>query len=171
MSLAGLQKVAKSQATKGGNFIKDGQYLFEIQSVINEQKTDGECFIVEFKVLESAQTMPDVVPNAVCSSCSVVWNLDKHKSSPGNVKGFILGLFGSDESDTPENEILETAQELVGSKQPARGMLIKDETFRGTIRSGANAGNPITKHKWMAVPNQADADIAKRRAALDAAGT
>lgn len=186
-SKALLNKIARSRATKGGNNIKDGKYVFEIKKIIQEKKEDGEMFIVELGVVE-CEAQPgnferagkpvwpgvdgaiEVKPNPVGSSPSYVLNLDKNKSAGGNVKAFVLALVdGEDFSEEDEKAVADfvaTVDELIGPTQPARGMLIYDETFRKKIKGGDNAGQPFVGHNWQHV-EQTGEQIAERRAKLD----
>lgn len=188
-SKALLGKIARAKATKGGNHIKDGEYLLEVVKILLETKEGGECFIVEFNCLESkgypgnfevagqacwpgVEGAVEVKPNAVGSSPSYVVNLTKQASAPGNVKAFTIALVGgedfSEESTESVADFVATLDELVGSTQPARGMLIRAATLRKPIKGGPNAGKPFVGINWSHV-EQSGEDIAARRAVLDKA--
>ena len=182
-----FKKIATSRASKGGNHIKDGKYRFLVKKVLQEKKEDGEMFIVELQVVTS-ENVPgqfekagkpvwpgiegavEVKANPVGSSPSYVLNLDSNKSAGNNAKAFVLALYDGEDFDEEDEEavadFVETVDELVGEMQPARGMLIDDETFRKKIKGGKNAGEPFVGHNWTHVP-QTPEEIAQRRAKLD----
>jgi hypothetical protein len=163
-----FQKIANSRASMGGNRITDGKYLFLIKKMLIEAKFDGTMFIVEFKVLAAEGILPDVQPNKVGTTASYVVNLDKNISAGGNAKAFVLGLLGYKEDEVAPADVEATLADLTDTAQPARGMLIADETYRKPIRSGPNAGKPFTAHRWTYVGQNAPEEVAKRRAELDA---
>lgn len=183
-----LDKIAsaKPSSTRHPN-IRDGFYLFEIQRLLSEQKRKDHCFIIELGVIASrASTDPDrpgIVPNAPHSTASVVVSFG-NDSAGGNVTRFICGLLGVDSDAmpvanekgefvrwmTPEErgqEIKATYADLTAVNQPARGMLIRGETYTYPIKSGPNAGKPFVGLNWIFVPGQTDQTIALRRQMLD----
>jgi len=174
-----LARIAKAQASIGGNIIRDGIYKFVITKMVHEQKFNGNMFIVEFKVLES-QSYPDIVDektgkpvtaNAVGTTCSYVLNLDKNIAALGNAKSFVMALVGeTDEGSIDEEDFQQTLEALLSKDQPARGMAIGDETFRKPIQKGPNAGKPFTGHRWKHIEESED-QIAARRSELDKATT
>lgn len=161
-----FQKIAKSKASAGGNIIKDGKYLFCIHNLLIDAKFNGNMFIAEMEVIEAHQLLDDVEPNKVGTTASYVVNLDKNQSAGGNAKALVLALLNAKEDETSEEDFVESLQTLVSKGQPARGMLIADETFRKPIRSGPNAGKPFTAHRWQYVEQTAE-QIAARRARID----
>jgi hypothetical protein len=169
-----MAKIAGAKASGGGNIIRDGNYTFEILNISLENKFKGATFVVDFKVIESEATDAyddkgqPVKPNAVGSTCGYVVNLDKNVSAAGNAKRLILALVGKAEDEVTPEEFVEALDYLTTKAQPARGMRIKDRTFRKTIQSGPNAGKPFTGHAWEHVALSAE-QIATNRAALDAA--
>lgn len=168
ISASNLSKIAGASASGGGTYIRDGEYAFLIEKVIGEKKFNGETLIVEFFVVRAKPSSDPTVtapPNPVGSRCSYVINLDKNPSAPGNVKAFLMALMGiSDVKD--EKEFVDTINEMCGDGQPARGMLIGDETFRKPIQKGPNAGKPFTGHNWKHIPITAE-QITANRAILD----
>lgn len=160
-----LKKIAEAKATAGGNLIRDGLYVFVIRKLILDQKFKGTCFIAELEVVESAVAVEGVEPNKPGSACSYVLNLDTNVSAPGNMKQFVLALLDLPEDSTPAEKLMKEIGKLVGDDQPARGRLIGDETYRKTIQTGKNAGQPFTGHRWTHV-DQDDKDVASRRAAM-----
>lgn len=171
-----FRKIGKAKASAGGNFIKDGDYLFAVRNVIVKDSDAGSgiFFIVELDVLESKDD-PNAVDNGVAvkanpvgSQASFVTELTANKSGAGNAKAFILGLLGYAEDEVTDEEVAQTLEDFTGKGQPARGMLVRDTTFRKKIKTGANAGKPFTTHKWQNVP-QSDEEIAARRDGMDKA--
>jgi hypothetical protein len=170
-----LARIAKAQASVGGNIIRDGIYRFGILKMVLEQKFNGNMFIVEFKVLESAN-VPDIIDeksgkpvlaNGVGTTASYVLNLDKNIAAMGNAKSFVMALVDeTDESSIDDEDFQMTLDALLGKEQPARGMSIGDETFRKAIKSGANAGKPFVGHRWKHV-EETEEQIAARRAEFD----
>lgn len=173
-----LKKIAEAKTNAGGNIIKEGKYLLEIEKIILEQMNSGMCFIVEFHVLEAMKINPAVEPNAIGSKCSMVVNLDGagKLSAPGNIKSFTLALLGFTEDPakvTPTcqlatvPEIMETVDELCAESNPGKGMLIAGETFSKLTRTEKK---PFVGVNWSRVNQTAD-EIAKRRAAQEARAT
>lgn len=168
------EKIASSKSTGGGNLIRDGRYRFVVKSLILDSKNSGDCFIAEFEVVESEKIFEDVEPNKPTSTCSYVVNLDGagKLSAPGNIKAFILALLGEDEDSVSEKELADITEELTSENQPARGMLIADETWRKFSRSGKNANPdskgrpPMVMNRWSHVP-QTKEEVAERRKHLD----
>jgi hypothetical protein len=169
-----LMRIAKAQASNGGNYIRDGIYTFCVAKIILDQKQNGNMFIVEFKVLES-QNIPGIVDektgkpvlaNPVGTMCSMALNLDTNKSAVGNAKAFVLALLGEDEANVTDEEFEEALGHLIDKDQPARGMKIANETFRKAIKGGANAGKPYVGNRWQNIDETAE-QIAARRAWLD----
>jgi hypothetical protein len=169
-----LERIARAKASKGGNIIRDGRYTLGILKMVIERLYSGNMFITEFLVL-SADNMPGVLDdkglpmtaNAVGTTCSYVLNLDKNESANGNVKSLVMALLGeTNEDNVNEQDFVETLTKLLDTDQPARGMIIKAETFRKTIKKGANAGKPFTALRWEYV-EESEAQIAARRAEFD----
>jgi len=156
-------KVANSQPTRGGNFLRDGIYRLAVRELKVTKGFKGHCFIAEFLVLESKPDLnvPDTQPNAPGTVGSFVVNLDKFESAAGNVKAFILALLGS--NDVSGKEFAEAMQALCGDQQPARGMLVDDSTYRKTTQKG----NPFTVHNWAHVAGQSQESVAAMRLRIE----
>lgn len=166
MDNAILRKIAEAKASGGGNITKDGKYTFAVNAMMIEAKFNGTMFIVEHYVKSAEAVEPDVEPNKPGTICSIVYNLDKNVSAPGNTKAYVLALFGYKEDEVTQDEFVATLGELCGPAQPARGMLIRTETFRKPIQKGPNAGKPFTGHRWQHV-EQTEDQIATERKYLD----
>lgn len=177
MSRDFFETIANSEPTGGGNFLRDGKYLLAVQNIIAKRGNDGRMIIFEFQVLQAEPVViahpkrqPGMsVPNPPGFTASKTEKLDKHKSAPGNCYAIVLALLGKKKEELSKEQLIEILTKLCDPRQPARGMLIADETYEGSVQSGPTAGNPITKHKWMHVPGQQPADIQKRRAVIDQA--
>lgn len=159
-----LDRIAGARASGGGNYIRDGQYTFTVLKLLLEQKYGGTCFIAELLVDSSNAVFTDVDPNPPGSTCSFVVNLDGagKLSAPGNIKQFILALFGMDEAAVGAAEFSTALESMTSDKQPARGMVIGDETFRKFSRGGKNAEPdskgraPMTMHRWTTIKQTPD---------------
>lgn len=159
-------QTAGAQAAGGGSWIRDGVYKFMIEKCLVKETNEGWTFVAELRVLEAKsngekdKTGAPVIPNAVGSSCSYVQQ-SKFKSAPGNLKAFALGALGA--LGYTEDKITEQVlTDIAHPKNPLRGIVLGDETFRKPIQSGPNAGTLMTLHKWRIVP-QGKEDIKKAR--------
>lgn len=163
-------QIAAAAASGGGTYINDGRYKFMIEKLFRKDSNfagGGTSFIAEFRVLDAEPdpSNPTVKPNPVGSTCSVVAVVSKHASAFGNIKALLLGALGAlgftEEEITPEIIV------KAFNSDELRGIMLEDATYRKNIKSGANAGKPITLHKWTSIP-QTEAQIAEQRAGLDA---
>ena len=162
--------IAAAAAANGGTYVNDGIYKFMIEKMFRHDSNapgGGTSFITELKVIESTvhPSHPDVKPNPVGSTCSVVCNVTKHASAFGNVKALLLGALGAfgytEDMITPEVvQSAFTSEQLIG-------IMLEDATYRKEIRSGANAGKPITLHKWTSI-EQSEEDVATQKSDLRA---
>lgn len=172
------EAIAKANASRSGNFIKPGgKYLWEVANILINEGFGGTYYIAELVCRESEATgsvgrdgKPEV-PNAVGSSASFVCNLSdpKQKSAAGNVKSFIMALFGVEEPEVTTEVVVETCSVIEKSGKitkvtPCRGMLIRDEAWRKPQKG--DASKDFTNHKWTTV-EQTDEEIAARCAALN----
>jgi hypothetical protein len=107
----------------------------------------------------------------VGSTCSLVCNISANESAAGNAKAFLEGAlaglgYGAVQATEPATLALVTSE-----KNPMRGIIVCDETFRGINKgrkNAANAGKPITKHKWSPVMGQTLESVAQGAAWLNA---
>lgn len=179
--------IGGSKASSKSDNFRDGKGQVVIEELICNKMNGGNVFVARTKVVESASKGDRVpifdpvkrettgygdlvVPNAKDSSVGWPQMLDKHKSAPGNVKGFTLSLLGFKEEQVTPEQFTEALSRLISKEQPARGMLINYETFQQTTRSGPNAGKTNTYVRWTHVSPAAGNDkdsIAKRRSELD----
>ncbi len=175
---------AAAANNKSDNF-RDGEGVCVIEAVKSFNGNDGKVFVVQARIVESkakgdltlsadqkSAPGPGVVqPNAVGSVVGWPQKVSKFKSAMGNVKSFILALFGKDEKEITLDEFSKTGNAIVnedpknGMVNPAKGMLIAFSTYRQVTASGPNKGNINTYVKWSHV-KQTGAEIAARRAEL-----
>jgi hypothetical protein len=177
-----LKKIASrdTRASGGGNYFKQGRGRCIVKALKIENKEEGPTFIGEY-VIESSQSYDDALndkgqpekANAPGSTVSWVQKLQKHKSAAGNVKAHVLAIGGDDEEDFAsedgEKKFEEGMKALFSKTQPATGMVVDYETYQKPIKSGPNAGKPITLIKWKHVPGQTAAEIAARRKQIESA--
>ncbi len=172
-----FKKIADAQASNKGNNFTDGKGIVVVREVLYKNLNDGPTFIAATKVIESASkgdvdpvTKQPVIPNAVGSCPSWPQKINKFKSAPGNVKAFVLSLLGFKESEVTSDQFGEALGRIVGKEQPARGMLIRYETYQQVTQGGPNKGNVNSYVKWSHVAPESGnskAEIAARRAELD----
>jgi hypothetical protein len=166
-------KISGAQESGGGNIIRDGNYKLLIEKVHMLNGHNGECFIAEMRVLESAASgLADefgkpVIPNPVGSTCSLVCNITKYDAAAGTAKKFIraalagLGMTPEEVGDQlaqargqQRGSIEDTAAWVCGDENPLHGVLISDNTYRTSNKgraNSANAGKPITNHGWQGI--------------------
>lgn len=166
MTLLG-KMVKDAKANGSGEWIRDGVYLFAVESIFEQKGYEGECCIAELRVLSAEPLVEGVKPNPVGSTCSVVFNVTKNKEAAlGNIKKLFMGLFGIEEEDFTEELYAEYVDEKTN---PARGMVIgcrtKQVINKGKVNA-ANRGMKMTVPGWETV-EQTEDDVAKRRAELD----
>lgn len=167
-----LKKIAAAKATGGGRRYTDGKYLLEVLETKWKEGFKGESFIVKVNVKESEPNLepdfledngkPAAAPLAPGFTFDVVSNLTKNDMAAGNVKAYILALFGADENTTSDDEVIAAMKQVCAPGQPARGMLIRMETYRRRIQSGANVGKWFIGANWYNVP-QTPEEISARR--------
>lgn len=165
MTLLG-KMVASASANGSGEFIRDGIYTFLVERIFEQKGYEGECCIAEFRVVSAEPLDDKVKPNAVGSTCSVVYNATKNRDAAlGNIKKLIMGLYGCAEDDVTD----EAYADVVGDPNPTRGMLIgcrtKKVTNKGKVNP-ANRGMIMTVPSWETVEQEQEA-IDKRRGELD----
>jgi hypothetical protein len=170
-----FRKIAGARASAGGNWIKPGRYLHEVQNILVETKDGGNTFIAELLVREAAQTEPAHNPNVVGSQVSYVQMLDRHKSAVGNAKAFVLALVGATEEDLAGDdfvELLEYATNIDPKAKNAKGETIPVQPLRGyhiaceTYFKGKKSkpSDIMTLPKWTTSPNNQDEVVLARRA-------
>lgn len=189
MSSKAFSKIAGAQTFDGGNTIRDGNYVFLIERAFLHDGHNGECFIAELRVLESAasgatdETGRPVMPNPAGSTCSLVCNLTKYDAAAGTAKkfcgaavesiGYTLESLG-DQLAQAQNRAKGSPEEalayLCGDSNPLHGIRIADNTWRSVNKgryNQANAGKPMTNHKFIAIPQDGEAVSAQRKYLAD----
>lgn len=164
-----FSNIKKAKATKGGDYIQPGNYLFEIQRVkLQDNQTDENTkwFVVEVKVLEAQQTNDEVKPNAVGTEpawlVEVPKNADPEKNQKaamalGNVKAFLESAFGalavaSGETPPDEEDIDgDFADAAVSEDNPLAGTRITANAFYKKTKKNTN----FTRVKW-GIPDSAE---------------
>jgi hypothetical protein len=165
------KQIATATPPGGGVFLKDGLYTLAIKKIVVDQMHTGMCFIVEFKVVsvQSHPNYPDVKPNAVDTTASIVWNFTKHAdTAPGNTKGFLAMLEGVDASSLDAATIGTLIDAATNPEQPYKGYLVGCETYRKwTKGSPTNPSKELTLPKWQHVPEDGPnaPELVKARAA------
>lgn len=142
ISAAMAARIAGSKASSTGNFLKPGDYVLEVQKML--EKADarkGAAFICEFLVLEATKTDETVTPNPVGTQASYVVNLTQD-SGPGNVKAFLMVLLDAPEADVTGQSI----EEALSDAQPFRFFRVRDSAFQKPQRNDPK--KMFTYHKW-----------------------
>ncbi len=165
-----LKKIAGAKESKGGDYLKAGIYgALEIVLLQIDKKRKGNMFIAEFIVRESkpngdvGKDGKALLPHGPGSKPAYVVNLDDADGlGAGNVKSFLAALDGVSADDLTEAQFFELAEGYTADDQPARGMLIADNSFLKDTKKG----QPFTHHRWEHVEQDAK-DVAARRAAQE----
>lgn len=162
------KKVAEASATGGGNNLRDGRGRLCVKKLSMEDGFQGARFVAEFVVVASQKISVteektgkalDIEPNPAGSDVGWVQLFDKHLSSFGNVKGLLLALFNTSESETDPEDIVETLAEVT-EKNAAAGMVIDYVTFRKVTRE---RGVEIVVPKWSHVEQTPEDAIRMRK--------
>jgi hypothetical protein len=128
-----FERIASASATAGGNWIKDGVYVFAIKEVKYEELFNGLTWVTELIVL-AAEPIPgmmevggqpcdagvqgavQVIPSAVGSKVSFTRPL-RIKNAAGDIKMFMLALtnkreedFDREEAEAKQKRVIEEAQ-------------------------------------------------------------
>lgn len=166
-----IAKVAKSNASAGGgNNLRDGRGRLVVKRLSFDNGFNGDRFSSEFIVFGSNKIAVtelktgkalDIEPNAIGTDVSVVQMLDKHENAWGNVKGFVLALFGVDGSTVTEKDLADTLDEITSSENAAAGMVIDFDTYRKVTKKNSVE---IVIPRWYRVPTQ---NIAEMRAWME----
>lgn len=165
-----LKKIAEASVSGGGNNIRDGRGRLIIKRLALESGFKGQRFVAEFTV-QNSQKMAvssqktgeklDIEPNGPMTDVSWVQLFDEHPNAVGNVKGFILALYG-ETAEPSIDEFMQVLDEVTG-KNTAQGMAIDFETYRKVTKK---SGVEIVVPKWFTV-QQSDTDIAQAKAWLE----
>lgn len=203
-----FEEIGASSANQKGDNIKDGKGVFLVRENIYAKLNDGPTFIARVRVLKvepkvgtgvlapfepgkpHQEVMPfqQAPPNAIGEDLGWVQKPKKHKSAKGNIKSYVLALFGKREQDVSKAEFADTVTKLCDldpttgqplsagqCRNPAAGFLIAFSTYRQVTATGANVGRVNTYVKFEHVEKGDNPDnewsnhpvqIAKRRAAL-----
>ena len=164
-------QIAGSRASNGGNFIRDGRGVLVIKKISIEKLYEGQTFIAELCVVESApsgekdEKGQEIQPNPVGSTVSFIQQLEKRPQTAfGNTKAFLLAAAEEDEDNITSEEFKAFLDDAKGSKQALRGKLVSYETRRKWTKDKSKL---LTLPVFRAYPQTAE-DIAARRAAIEA---
>lgn len=155
--------IGAAQVTKKGDFVKEGDYLFEVAKVTLFDGNDGPVHVAELIVREATKKGPEE-PSTVGTTVSFVSKLTgpTAKVAPGKIKGFTLAVAGPNAEALPADKIAELVRESCDeTKQPFKGHLVKGSTSPFTSKNGTSGHSLNFTH----VPGQKKAEIAARAAA------
>lgn len=155
--------IGAAQVSKRGEYVRPGKYLFEVAAIRMFEGNNGVTHVAELIVREAQKTDPDKEPSVVGSTVSVVnvFAGATAKVAPGKVKAFTEALFGVEGKLDPAKSATLAEEACDEKKQPAKGMLIRGETYHFKAKSGTE-GEGLN---WTHVPGQSKQDIAARAAA------
>lgn len=165
-----LKKISEATVSGGGNNLRDGRGRIAVTKLALEDGFNGSRFTTEGIIVGSSKIPVtelltgkalDIEPNAVGTDVSIVQMLDKHMSAFGNVKGFIMELYGF-QGDVSQEDFADTLEELTRSNS-AHGMVIDFVTYRKVTREKKIE---IVLPKWQHV-EQSDDDIGRMKKWLE----
>lgn len=168
-----LDKIVGSYETGGGNYFTDGDYRCQVLNLELKSGSESMSFIGEFLILDAKPQRDDVAPNRVGSTANSVSNLTKHKSAAGNVKammGALLQCLGYDVKALDNEQYKALLRSATSPEQPLRGLIVTNNTYRKTIKTGTNQGKEITLNGFKAIAHTKE-QLKAQRAALDAMPT
>lgn len=169
--MGAFAKIAAGKIGGGGSRIRDGIYKLVVEKVFVNNGFNGETFITEFRVLDSKSSGEldekgnPIIPNAVGSTCSVAIPLSDPKIPGDNISMTLLYGITAGIGYNPEDLTEEKVSLICSTKNPLRGVMVGDETYRGVNqgkKTPANAGKPMTLHRWQSVPQTEEQILANR---------
>ena len=144
--------IETAQVNDQGTFFSPGSLDTQVDRVLvkDSQKKRGETnFITEHSVLTSTNTQ-----NQAGSAATWICNM-KHRSAPGNVKGFLLALLGLDHREDAariEREVNPVIRQLIaamtGPGNALAGRWIHLEATTGRVNVGKPDEHDFTYHSW-----------------------
>lgn len=161
-----MNKIADSESTAGGNFIKPGSGRLIVDKQFIKDGHKGLFYIATF-VVKDSKDMPgsEEKANPPGTTCKVIQNIGEGKNQKtflGNVKAMLEGICGEFPSADQRKLVTDEKAQLL------RGMLVDYETYEKTAR---DSGNELVLVNWHTVPEDKGntaAEIAARRAELEA---
>lgn len=146
-----LNKIAKAEASKGGNYPGFGKYRFKVKTIrVKEGGFKGDSVITELEVVTAEATHPDKHPSKVGVAVDYVENLsDPKKGGGGRFKSFLMALVGAEEHEFANPASL---AKFVNEKQAGVGLLVDCTVYPKKI--GGKDGKPeieISGFKWSHV--------------------
>lgn len=161
-----LEKLKKAGVTQQSQFLApDAKYRLEVQAHRLSDGHKGLFAIAESKVITAAASKPGASPTPVGSTVAYMEKLDdKNNNGGGRFNAYLLSLVG--EKDATKAEDLSWLSKFFNEKQAGTFLLVDVETWTGEIKSGANAGKPITKTRFSTVSptDEEFAEIEAKRA-------
>jgi hypothetical protein len=164
-----LGKIAKAKTVGSGNNIKDGEYVFAINTIKFEQGYKEFNFIVELRVVTST-AVPDAYyktypgkgicpcwatdegaaiqpPNAVGSEATFLQQPMKQDSASGNIKQFLLAALGvtEEEFDAEEAAAVLRKDEKTPLQITMERICSDAQPLRGLLIAASTARKPIKK--------------------------
>ena len=180
MNPAMARAIAQADTMGGGNWPKDGRYVWAIERIWLKDGYKGMSLIINAHVVESTQTNSQVQPNAVGSSVSYPINYSKNPVAKQLIKTALCGILNEEVSTDPvikQRQDQEIEALLVGyndsrtgravpavtdREQPLRGYLVAADVWTGQTAKGT----PITKYNFTSI-KMSDQDRVQWRAKLD----
>jgi len=147
-----------TRTSGSGRYICPGDFELELRELKvfeSQQKKGHHFFCAEWDVLEFTPPADLEGKPQFKAGDEASWlvNLD-NASALANIKGLALALVpGSEEEDIDE----ETMEDMISSKQPAKGAKIFARAFQVATRTGGE----FTKVKWSSEAITDDADAEK----------
>lgn len=161
--------VAKAKPTEGGVYFEPGEYLCVVEKLLFKNGFKGESIIAEHEVIESKQIEHDAKPALPGSRRNIVRNMSNLKSremARGEIKSYILALFGMTAEQVTDDEFAATLKDLFEGpavkSQPLRGKLVRIVATTQTSKNGEKYVN----RRYFPV-EQTPESVAEYRAKLD----
>lgn len=166
--------LATAKTFKRSGNIEEGSGLLVVNELIYDELEEGLTFIAEMKVVEVTPAPGAARANRVGETVGYVQKIDKFKSAAGNATGFICTLLGMDSEEAgadPEKFSLRV-KKLISDSQPARGHLIRYETYRQATKAqkAEGRGGFNAYPRFTNVPENAgnsETEVAERRKKLE----
>jgi hypothetical protein len=159
-----FSKIKEAKSTQGGEYIRPGNYLFQVQRVKVQESQVGSrtFFLAELRTIESEAVDDDTKPNAVNTDCTYIVELtgDYPDMALGNVKAFLKEAYSSlvapEEGPADEDIDEEMADDAIGEENPLAGVFLSCKAFNKPTRKG----NDFTRVKWSVPENVTELAVA-----------
>lgn len=151
--------IGSAEVFESGVYLEPGNYpILWIEALKMVRNNDGhDVFIAEFHIIDSEV---DARPKGT----EVGWgaNLTKHKSAPGNVRGFLANVTGIEITDVDADG----SRAATSSDNPLRGTLVRCGASNTKTRSGGDF--TVCKFERLSDEIQAKAEELHRNAGFSA---